>query len=313
MDKVIVFVPCYNAEKYIKKMLDSILGQTYTDFKVLIVDDGSIDRSKSIIQKYASKDKRVILYENTENKGVAYVRNMGLELCECEYMALMDADDVAVPERLEIEVNYLDTHPEIGAVGGLYQLIDEEGTELITPLKHVLSDSAIRANMLFFNPIANGSMMFRRKIVQENKIRYCESNRSLEDYLFWCEFLKYSKISNLDQVLQYYRISATSNECKARKEELESRNRCFDFIHENMYQMLELRLEDSDKEVLKKATHDTSDLRGIRERARFIRALYRIRKQGKNVNEDFNRELKTVCKEFACREIKNLVKGIRNV
>jgi len=310
MERITVFVPCYNAEKYIDKMLDSILGQTYKNFKILIVDDGSSDRSKDIIREYAVRDKRVVLYENAENQGVARVRNRGLELCRSEYIALMDADDVAPLDRLETEVRYLDEHMEIDAVGGRYQLIDEEGKELPVRLKGVLSDSAIRASMLFYNPLANGSMMFRSKIIRENNLRYCEQNRTLEDYLFWSEFLRYGKINNLDQVLQYYRVSETSIECQAQREDRRNRDYCFDLIHENMYQILGINLKEEEKKLLKKATHDTSDLKGLSERIQFLKALYYVKRQGRNRDKEFETGLKCVCREYASKELKNLLKGI---
>ena len=309
-EKVTVLVPCYNAEKYIRQMIDSILDQTYPNFKLLIIDDGSTDRSKEIIRDYSCSDKRIILYENRENKGVSYVRNKGIQLCDSEYIALMDADDIAPPHRLETEINYLDTHPDIAGVGGLYQLIDQNGATLSTCLKPVLTDTAIRANMISFNPIANGSMMFRRRFVLEHHLQYCETVTSLEDYLFWSEFLKYGKINNLQQVMQYYRVSSTSIEQQEQKNNLEKRNLCFDQIHENVYQFTGLSLTESEKYVLKKATHDVSELDSLKDKIAFLKTLHHIQQQGKKRNSEFYRELRLVCREYAYKELKNIVKGL---
>ena len=311
-EKVAVFIPCYNAEKYIGQMLDSILNQTYKDFKVIIVDDGSTDNSKEIIYQYAEKDKRIALHRNQENKGIAFVRNQGLTLCDCEYIALMDADDIAPPYRLETEVAYLEQHPDVDGVGGLYQLIDENGCFLSTNLRPVLSDSAIRASMIFYNPIANGSMMFRRKMILENKLTYCSSLRFLEDYFFWTEFLKYGRLCNLNQVMQYYRISSGSIERQTHANNLTERNACFDSIHEKVYDLNCLKLTDKEKKILKKATHDKSDLSGFFERISFFRLLRHLQKDTDTRNEEWRQALRTVCKEYTVQECKNMIKGFIN-
>ena len=308
MERIMVFVPCYNAEKYVGQMLESILNQTYKDFKVLIIDDGSTDNSKTIINQYAARDKRIILHENKDNKGIAFVRNQGLSLCDCEYLALMDADDIAPPYRLQKEVDYLEQHPDIDGVGGLYQLMDEEGTLLPTDMKAVLSDDAIRANMIFYNPIANGSMMFRRRVICENHLTYCDSLRFLEDYFFWSEFIKYGKLCNINEVMQYYRVSADSIERQSQSSRLAERNICFDLIHENIYQSMKLNLSEEEKGILKKATHDSSDLDSVSERMRFIRILYKLQKNNNNQNEEWKKAFRSVCREYIVKELKNILK-----
>ena len=306
--KLIVFMPCYNAERYIAQTLDSILNQTYEKFDLLIIDDGSTDKSRDILEGYIKKDKRVKLIENRKNRGIAYTRNRGLEICDCEYLALMDADDIAPPERLEKEIQFLEEHKDIGAVGGLYQLIDSNGSKLHTSLKLVLSDAAIRANMLFFNPIANGSMMLRMEVVRKNNLRYREENVALEDYLFWSEFLKYSKINNLNYIFQFYRISETSLERKTRDKDLLSRKDYFDRIHEKLYETMGIRLSQKEKEVLKKATRDQSELTGVKEYLRFFHSLTKMQKQGKEQGREFEKELRLVCREYRHKEFKRLLR-----
>ena len=308
MEKLIVFIPCYNAEKYISETIDSLIKQTFKDFKILVIDDGSTDRSRDIVKQYAMQDHRILLVENEINRGIVYTRNRGLKLCDCEYIALMDADDIAPLYRLDEEVRYLEKHPEIDAVGGLYQLIDEDGNELPTNLKPVLSDAAIRANMLFFNPIVNGSMMFRRKVAVDNEIIYRESNRTLEDYRFWSEFLIYGRINNINKILQYYRVSRTSISRKTQREELDKRNQDFDEIHELLFQIMKIRLSDKDKRLIKKATHDVGELEGILERLRFFKALFVMQRQENAGDSEFNRELNKVCKEYRNKELINWLK-----
>lgn len=306
--KLMVFIPCYNAEKYISQTLESILNQTYEKFELLIVDDGSTDKSRDILKEYIKKDERVKLIENRKNRGIAYTRNRGLEICDCEYLALMDADDIAPPERLEKEIQFLERHKDIGAVGGRYQKIDSKGSRVHTSLKLVLSDAAIRANMLFFNPIANGSMMLRMEVVKRNNLRYCEENIALEDYLFWSEFLKYSKINNLNCIFQFYRISETSLERRTRDKDLLSRKEYFDEIHEKLYETMGIKLSKNDKDVLKKATRDQSELTGIKEYLRFFYILSKIQRQGKEQGKEFEKELRLVCREYQYKELKKLLR-----
>lgn len=309
-DKLIVFIPCYNAEKYIGEALDSLLCQTWQNFKVVIADDGSTDRSRDIVKTYQKRDARILLHENFRNMGAAATRNLGWQLCDCEYMALMDADDIAVPKRLELEIEELERNPDIGAVGGGYQLMNEEGKLLPFRPRILCSDQAIRAGMIFFNPIANGSVMLRRSVVMEHGIRYSEENRTLEDYLFWCDFLRVSRIRNLDCVLQYYRISETSMENSVDCEERNARSRRFDLIHDKMYEMTELCLSEEEKNILKKATRDTSCLKGVGERIQFLKTLCRVNRQGKAYNAEFAQELKRISREYLKKECKLLIKEV---
>ena len=106
MEKLIVFIPCYNADKYISETIDSLIKQTFKDFKILVIDDGSTDRSRDIVKQYAMQDHRILLVENEINRGIVYTRNRGLKLCDGEYIALMDADDIAPLYRLDEEVRY---------------------------------------------------------------------------------------------------------------------------------------------------------------------------------------------------------------
>lgn len=218
-----VFMPCYNCGKYVGQAIESILGQSYTDFELVIIDDGSSDNSVEVINSYALKDRRIRLLENEVNKGVVYTRNRGLEECQCDYMALMDADDIALPERLEKEIAFLNKHEDIVAVGGLYQLMDETGKLLENKLELTEFDEEIRAKMLFANVMANGTVLFRKKNIDQANIRYREQLHASEDYLFWCEVLGIGKMYNIGKVFQYYRIHGESLEHRSSMEDQEYR------------------------------------------------------------------------------------------
>lgn len=217
MDKsVAVFMPCYNCRKYVKEAIESILNQTYTQFRLVIVDDGSTDESVEVVQKLMQKDSRIQLFHNPENRGIVFTRNRGLELCDCDYLALMDADDISAPDRLEKEVAFLNDNPDITVVGGLYQLIDSEGRIIEQgERKAVQSDEEIRAHMIFHNVIANGSVLIRKKEIDRKGLQYRQDYQSAEDYRFWSEVLSIGKMHNINQVFQYYRVHENSLEHRA--------------------------------------------------------------------------------------------------
>lgn len=118
-----------NVERFLAEAIESILGQTFRDFEFLIVDYGSTDKSKTIISSFAAKDKRIKLHE-IPNCGLAEARNAGCFLAQGTYIAIIDADNISLPERLKWEVEFMEKHPEVGVVGGMMEAIDATGTSL---------------------------------------------------------------------------------------------------------------------------------------------------------------------------------------
>ena len=123
--KVTVVIPVHNREKYVGIAVDSILSQTFSDFELLVIDDGSIDRSIDVVLSYS--DPRIGLVRNHTNLGVATTRNKGIQLACGEYLALLDSDDWAYPGRLAKQTAFLDNHPDYAAVGSWIEWMSEEG------------------------------------------------------------------------------------------------------------------------------------------------------------------------------------------
>lgn len=117
-------MPVYNAQEYIREAIDSILNQTFSDFEFIIINDGSTDNSVEIIKNY--NDPRIVLVDNTENKGLVSVLNQGLQLAQGEYIARMDADDISLPNRFMEQVNYLDKHPQVGILGAWFHIFGDK-------------------------------------------------------------------------------------------------------------------------------------------------------------------------------------------
>jgi glycosyltransferase involved in cell wall biosynthesis len=119
-----VLMPVYNTERYVAEAVESILAQTFRNFEFLIIDDGSTDRSLSILKRYAERDPRIYLVSRP-NTGYVIALNEMLAMARGEFIARIDADDIALPERFEVQVAYLREHPEVVCLGSKVQFIDE--------------------------------------------------------------------------------------------------------------------------------------------------------------------------------------------
>ena len=231
---VTVFIPCYNAGKFISETIDSILVQTYQDFEILIIDDGSTDNSSEILNRYAKKDERIRILKNKRNRGIGYTRNRGVREARGKYFAIMDADDISVSVRLEKEVQYLEKTPSVGAVSGCMHMINEQGREIGEPLIAAYGAREVRARMFFENPVVNSASMCRLDIVRSHNIRYKDDYHGVEDYMFWCKLINYTDIVVLGECFVYYRIVNSSLTATNIRKYNAARLKCINEIHRYM-------------------------------------------------------------------------------
>lgn len=231
---VTVFIPCYNAERFISETIEGILAQTCQDFEILIIDDGSTDNSRGIIEAYAQKDARIRALYNRGNKGVGYTRNRGIREARGKYLAVMDADDIAAPNRLEKEIQYLEKHKSVGAVSGCMYMMDERGKKLGKSPQIAYGAQDVRAHMFFVNVIANSASMYRLDVVRKYNIKYKDDYHGVEDYMFWCELLNHTQIVVLDEYFVYYRIVNNGLTLSNRRKCSAERIKCEDEIHRYM-------------------------------------------------------------------------------
>lgn len=319
--RVSVVMPCYNAEKYIAEAIKSILDQTYPYFKLIIIDDGSTDKSREIIEKYVQRDNRIHLLCNVQNQGQVYTRNRGIAECDTEYIALMDADDVALPYRFEREVMFLDSHPEIGAVGGEYQMISEGGEIIGRSKIRAFDERSVKANLFFQNVLANSSMMFRAEIIKKNNITYRDEDRgsSIEDYRFWSEFSNHAQITNLPCVLIKYRIVENSISHISRRHGIVIRNQTFDDIHREMFEKSGFVLGE-DGFAFIRMFRDAFCCKSVKEWKLAYRCLKMISRQAREMNMPYKQEMKMVSiynmlrftKSLLCHKVRSYfnVKGV---
>lgn len=294
MAKVSVIMPVYNAELYLKEAIDSILNQTFSDFEILIIEDGSTDRSKSIIFDY--HDSRIKVFENKENLGVVLSRNRGIDNCTGEYIALMDADDVAPLNRLEIAVNFLNQNMEIDGVNGKIEIINESGETRLSNSCPYHNDKYLKAMLLFNNCISNGSTMFRSSFINKYNIRYRQTC-GIEDYMFWCDFTMHGRMKGIDEVLQCYRINEAGLTKKSKQEERDSEIRK---IHSFIYNSYGFCFSTEQLNVLLKTFTEFGQLDTKREVELLYDALHVMIQQAEEMQLDMVSELKIVCrKKFA--------------
>ncbi|HDL01964.1 MAG TPA: glycosyltransferase, partial [candidate division Zixibacteria bacterium] len=176
--KVTVLMSVYNDERYLSESVDSILNQTYKDFEFLIINDGSTDRSREILESYS--DPRIRLVRNDGNIGLTRSLNKGLALAMGEYIARMDADDISLPERLEKQVGFLDADSSVGVLGINSLLIDEDGN-VLEKLQRPVTHDSIMAEMLTENRFVHSSVMLRKKLLKMSGY-YDEKLDMAQDY-----------------------------------------------------------------------------------------------------------------------------------
>ncbi len=200
--KVTVFIPVYNREQYVGEAIESILAQTFSDFEILLVDDGSTDHSVDKIRSFP--DPRIRLVCNEENLGIPKTRNKGVELARGQYMAMLDSDDRAYPERLEKQVAFLDLHPEYAQIGSWCRMMDAQGRILNKIKRQPVLPDDIHAQFLFRCAMSNRSIMARTAILQE--YGYRNDFLRCQDYELHVRLAKHYKLGNLPECLVYGRI-----------------------------------------------------------------------------------------------------------
>lgn len=191
-------MPTYNGSKWIKRAIDSIKAQSYTDWELLVVDDGSTDDTGSIIKDLALNDHRIRYIKNDQNMGIQKTLNRGLREALGVYIARIDDDDIWCDiEKLAKQVEFLDKNPEYSLVGTNVILIDEKGNE-ISKSNRESSDLNIRKIILSKNPFAHSSVVFIRDAVISIG-GYSESGvfKHIEDYELWLRIGSSHKFANL--------------------------------------------------------------------------------------------------------------------
>lgn len=203
--KVTIVLPVFNGEEYLAETIGSILGQTYKDFEFLIIDDGSTDHSLEIIKSY--RDPRIRVLINPERLKLSGALNRGLDEAQGVYIARMDADDIALPNRLQKQVEFLDKHPEVGVCGTSIEVFGK--TKKRNDIYPKTTED-IRSYALFDCPFCHPTVMIRRELLDAHQLRYDGSYYPTEDYELWSRAIELFPSVNLEDILLRYRIHEKS-------------------------------------------------------------------------------------------------------
>ena len=196
-----VILPAYNAENYLSEAIKSILKQTFYNYELIIIDDGSSDRTSEIIHSY--QDSRIKYFKNLKNLGIVRTLNIGFANAKGKYIARMDADDISYPERLEIQYKYMEDNPNIGVVGTDIELFGNN----IHECRHFSnSPKMLKAELLFNSCLPHPTAMIRRSVLIDHNLLYNENFNGCEDFALWWEICKYSDIGMINQILHKYRL-----------------------------------------------------------------------------------------------------------
>ena len=216
MPRVTVLMPTYNVAPWVEEAVQSVLNQTYRDFELLVVDDGSTDNTLDHVRSI--QDDRIRIAAFPDNVGLAENLNRGLNIIDTELVARMDGDDIAEPDWLETGINILDTHPEVGICSFGFQFFGTKTSLVRFPEYH--EDS--KAQMLFGCTVI--VPVFRRAVMADNHLRYSTEAFPAEDYMMWANIYRVTQVYNVQRTLFHYRTHATQISTSRRKAQIEKSN-----------------------------------------------------------------------------------------
>ena len=211
MDKreplVSIVMPIYNSETYLDEAILSIIHQTYKNWELLIINEfGSNEEGKRIINRYAAIDSRIRLIQNSERLGIAESLNEGLRQAKGEYIARMDGDDISLPERIEKQVEFMESNNDILLCGVQVEVFGSEKWDW----KLETDPARIRTDALFYSPCVHPTILFRRDVINKYNVFYNKDYKASEDYDFFTRILEFGEIANLKEVLFKYRLYGTN-------------------------------------------------------------------------------------------------------
>lgn len=211
----VVMVVC-NVDRFLAESVESIVHQTFRDFEFIIIDYGSTDSSKEIAAHYAEKDPRVCVHQ-IPHCGLGEARNAACSLARGRYIAMMDADDVALPERLQLEVGFMEKHPRVGLLGGAVQWINAAGRSVYIG-RVPTEDKQLRESMAFHCPFWQPTVLLRKEAFVRSG-GYRDAFAPAEDYDLWLRVTEDVQCANLEEVVLKYRMHPQQISIRKRKQQ----------------------------------------------------------------------------------------------
>jgi len=234
---VSVVIPLYNRGEYIEEAIDSLLCQTYENIEIIVVDDCSTDDGISVVESY--RDDRIKIVRNEVNSGTAATRNRGFQEAKGEYVALLDSDDIALPDRIEKQVRYLEENKDIYLVGG--NRLNFTSDREIGRSKHSTDSEELKVSLLFDMDFTNPAIMMRSIVTRE--FSQDSHFKVGQDYDYIYRVSKKYRVSNLEDIVIKYRLHG----------EQASQNTRYDKYHRviktRVFDELEINIDDRDKDI----------------------------------------------------------------
>ena len=252
MDKIIdrpyvsVIMPAYNAALYIEEAIDSVISQSFSNWELIIINDGSTDATADIIAKKTKKDSRIKCI-NQQNKRQSKARNFGISCALGTYIAFLDADDSIFPDRFTKQVAFLESNNEIILCGSWFRIMNTDRV-IKLPEKH----EDIKLALLQGNCFANSSVMVRKRILDELPLIFDNSKEPAEDYDLWARLIFKGKLHNIQEVLLSYRTHANQLSNKQNRIQKQS---AFE-TKRNLFNLVKLDLLQEERLVLDKINKD---------------------------------------------------------
>lgn len=235
--QITVLMPNYNNAPFLKEAIDSILAQSFGNFILLIVDDGSTDNSVEIIRSYA--DKRITLIEKEKNSGIVDTLNIALEATTTKYAVRMDGDDISTPDRFELLYTFMENNPDVGICGSNIRTFGDSD-EL---WQYSTDKDKIKAKLVFNAGVGHASCIYRMDVFRKYQLRYSNKHPYMEDFDLFSKAKRHTEFANIPQTLYLYRILKHNSTIK-------NRDTIFD-RYRNIYKdiLQELEIETDHKNV----------------------------------------------------------------
>ncbi len=215
---VSILMPVYNTAPYLKEAMDSMLSQTFKDFELIVLNDCSPDNADEILDMY--NDPRIVRYKGERNMGLSNVLNAGMDMARGKYIARMDSDDISLPNRLEIQVKYMEEHTDIDLCSCGMKMFGAKDDVWIRDA----DPEKVKVTALFFSPILHASSIWKKESFDKYGLRFRQEMVPAEDYDMWCRALsKGLKLVNLPNVLYRYRIHPSQATTQTEKSRLKCR------------------------------------------------------------------------------------------
>ncbi len=304
---VSVIMPAYNAEKYISSAIESILAQTYTNFELIIIEDCSTDKTLDVIQRYI--DFRIKLLKNQTNKGIAYSTNKGIECAKGKYIALMDDDDIAVKERLELQVEHLEKNANIDILGGRSNDIDTKGNIIRWGRIPRNNPKYIKSILLFrCMDFRNGTTMIRKQFIDKYNLRYQENCYGMQDFKFFIDSSKVGNISTIGNLLMYYRVHENNETKRRMRDSKEHRKQKYAEFQRNSLKASGYILDENKLSIINKVLAEYDGGCENREELELLyEAFCEIMKQAADMRVDYYEELEHYCKLKLSEQVRKLI------